>query len=127
MPKSIYLSNALLRHIFMGHEFPMPTDVFVGLFTVAPTSLGGGVEVFRAEYARQDVRFGIPLNGRVTNSGSIQFPIAVLDWGTITSFGFFDALTGGNLLYFDSFATPLPINAGETAVFVDGQLVVVET
>ena len=37
----------------------------------------------------------------VANGASVTFPTASADWGTVTSFGLFDASTSGNLLAFD--------------------------
>lgn len=37
----------------------------------------------------------------ITNNATITFAMATANWGTVTSFGLFDALTSGNLLEWD--------------------------
>ena len=38
-------------------------------------------------------------------------------WGTVTSFGVYDAATGGNLLFFGTLSISKTINQGDTVTF----------
>lgn len=38
---------------------------------------------------------------QVTNGSTITFPTATASWGTVTAFGLYDAVTGGNLITWD--------------------------
>jgi len=37
-----YLEDKILKHVFTNVAYTSPTTVYVGLFTVAPTDVGGG-------------------------------------------------------------------------------------
>lgn len=41
------------------------------------------------------------LPANVTNGGTITFPAATANWGTVVAFGIYDASTSGNLISFD--------------------------
>lgn len=102
---STYLEDALLSAVLRQAAYTSPTHVYLALFTAAPNAGGGGTEVSGGGYARQQIdgsssAFGAPASGSTSNGGTITFPTATVTWGTVTSWGIFDALTGGNLLFF---------------------------
>jgi hypothetical protein len=87
--------------------------LYLGLFTIAPARDGtGGTEVDGNGYLRQQITFGNPMQGEMSNTGAIQFPQASADWGTVTTMGIFDAQVDGNLLWFDDFLQSLNVTAG---------------
>jgi hypothetical protein len=110
---SDYLENQIVDHIFRTASFTKPTNVYIGLFTAAPSDSGGGTEVTGGSYAREG---GAPLNtlwngthgnttgassgtgGLTDNAADVTFTTATAAWGTVTHIGVFDAVTGGNLL-----------------------------
>ena len=102
MPKSLYLSNVLLNHTLRNVAFTPPVQVFVALYTVAPTILGGGTEVSGGGYGRQLGTFSAAASQLTSNTVDILFPVATADWGTVVAFGLFDASSGGNMLYFNN-------------------------
>ncbi|MBI4460722.1 MAG: hypothetical protein HY648_11785, partial [Acidobacteria bacterium] len=53
-------------------------------------------------------------------------PATGADWAQAVGFGIFDALTNGNLLYWDSLTTPKTVAVGDKAEFAVGALVVKE-
>jgi hypothetical protein len=57
----------------------------------------------------------------ITSSAAVTFPRATADWGTVTSFGLFDAVTAGNMLAFDYLGAfpyiPASISLASPAVF----------
>lgn len=67
--------------------------VYVALFN-------GELEVEQTSYARQLATFVLPESGQTSNSADILFPIAGENWGSITHIGIFNALTGGNMLFY---------------------------
>jgi hypothetical protein len=97
---SDYLENALINAVLRNTPYTSPATVYVGLFTSDPTDAGIGTEVSGGAYTRQAVTFGAPTDGQVSNSNEVLYPIATANWGTITHIGLYDALTGGNLLYY---------------------------
>lgn len=130
VPKSNYLARAIVNHVFCGpgslnpqSSFPQPDVLYVALFTVAPTSSGGGVEVISGGYYRSIGNFApSSVEGTTSNNVSISFPAASANWGTLVAFGVFDAATAGNLLFFDSLLAPVFVGAGEQMSFPPGTL-----
>ena len=114
---SNYLENKLIDHLFRTATFAKPTALHIGLFTAAPSDLGGGTEVSGGGYARgtlapgdanwKATQGGIAgpssgTNGTTTNAAVVSFPTPTADWGLITHVGIFDAPVGGNLLVWDA-------------------------
>ncbi len=125
--KTDSLEDALLNHVLRNTAYSSPTTVYVALYTVAPTDVGGGTEVSGFAYARQAVTFAAPSGGTVANSGAVTFPQASGGaWGTIVAMGIFDALTVGNLLYYGNLTTPKVVGDGDQISFPNGSLTVQE-
>ncbi len=81
---------------------------YVGLFTAVGTDAGSGfTEVSGGSYTRVTTA-GSDWNAAsgsapcsVSNSATLTFPTATASWGTVIAFGIFDAVTTGNLLWWD--------------------------
>lgn len=130
MPKTYYLSNALINHALrspVGSAYARPSGIFVGLFTSPPSVLGGGTEIVGNGYLRQAISLTAPVNGSSSNGIEITFPLSTAPWGMPTHFGIFDAVSGGNLLYWDVLSAPTNVATGKQIVFKANQLAVVET
>lgn len=129
--KSDYLENKILNYIFNGGAFAQPATVYIGLFTSAPTDAGGGTEVAGGSYARKAIACNTT-NFPTTTTGQIQldttqtFAQASAAWGTVDSFGIFDASSGGNLLYWAPLNTPKTIASGDTVSISAGSLIISE-
>jgi hypothetical protein len=121
----------ILEDWFAGTARPN-TPSHIGLFTTTPNDAGGaGVEVSGGSYARE----ALARNG--TNWGSsaaadpstiqslvvVTFTQATANWGTILSWGYFDAVSAGTLLFFAALDTSKAVNSGDTAQFAAGGLV----
>lgn len=126
MSKSNYLEEALLNHVLRAIPFTPPAGVFVALFTVAPTEVTPGTEVSGGAYIRQPVTFGVPSGGTSASTADVTFPIATLGWGTVTSFGLFDQVSGGNLLYYANLTAPRDVLVNDEIRFPAGQLLCTE-
>lgn len=127
---SDYLEVELRKHLFRTGSFTKPTVLAVALFTAAPSDSGGGTEVTGGSYARVD-RPPLDANwtaasatdGLTDNAADIVFPAPTANWGVVTHFGIFDALTAGNLLFHGALTTPKTINNLDPAPkFVAGSL-----
>lgn len=106
-----------------------PANVYVALFTAAPSDSGGGTEVSGNAYARQAVSttggWSDPgaSSGATDNANDITFPAATPSgWGTITHVGIFDAVTAGNLLFHGALTASKVVNANDVFKFLAGQL-----
>ena len=117
-----YLENELLDHVLGTGAFTMPVAAYLGLFTAAPSDAGGGTEVAGNGYARQDVTFGAAASGTSSNTAQHTFTASGGNWGSITHFALFDALTVGNMLIWGALTTARPINDGESLVLAIGDL-----
>jgi hypothetical protein len=112
-----YSATNWIAYITGKTSMPATPTAYVGLFTTAPTSdsgVTGATEVSGGSYARQSTSgstWNTPSNSsgsepavtpaNTTNATSITFPTATANWGTVTSFALFDALTSGNCLLWD--------------------------
>lgn len=139
-----YTENNVLNATLKGVAFPIPSNVYIGLFTAAPysgsppvTEGTPGNEVLTANwpaYARQDAGQGggissgwtAPSAGGVsTNAKSILFP-ANNGAGpiTITHIALFDALTAGNCLYWAPLQASKTLGTTDVLSFAIGAITV---
>ena len=121
---SNYLENALINGTLRATNYTAPATVYVGLFTTDPTDAGSGTEVSGNGYARKSATFAAPSNGASTTDADIQFDQATGDWGTVTHFAIFDALTTGNMLYHGALTTSKTIETGDVFKIATGGLTV---
>jgi hypothetical protein len=119
---SNYLENALINATLRNTAYSSPATVYVGLFTSDPTDAGTGTEVSGNSYARKSMTFSSPSNGASSNSGAVEFDQATGNWGTITHFGIYDALTSGNLLYHGQLTASKVIETGDVFKFAASAL-----
>lgn len=127
MPKTYYLDDNFINVALRGIAFTPPAQIYVSLYTVAPSVSGGGTEVAGGSYARQLVTFVAPVNGQSSNTAEILFPVASADWGTIVAFALMDASSGGNMQYFGNLSTPRLIQTSDQVRFPASSLVVIES
>lgn len=131
MSKSNYLEDKVNDHVLGGPDFTRPATVYVALFTAAPNDAGGGTEVTGGSYARKDVtnndtNWPASSSGVKANGTDIVFATPTADWGTVTHFGIFDAVTAGNLLYWGALASSKVVQSGDPTKFPAGDLTVTE-
>jgi hypothetical protein len=127
---SNFAENKLIDHLLRATAYPVPTAIYVGLFTTPSSDAGPGTEVSGGSYARVQVGPGLAswtatqggtagvstgTTGISTNVADITFPAPTAAWGTITHFGLFDAVTGGNLLMQNALAVPKVVSSGDQA------------
>lgn len=126
--KSDFLEDAVLNFFLRANVTSevSPATVYLALFTVAPTDVGGGTEVTGGSYAREAVTFGAPTSGTVANTGAVTFTQATASWGTVVAMGIFDAATAGNLLYYGNLTTSKVVDTNDQLSFANGALTVTE-
>jgi hypothetical protein len=136
-----FLENELIDHIFRARSYAGPTELYIALFTAAPSDAGGGTEVTGGAYARVqlDPLFSNWLGtggestavdsagtgGATSNNVEILFPAPVgANWGVITHVAIFDESTT-DMLFHGPLAAPKTVNDGDAAPkFEVGDLVV---
>ena len=138
---SDFLENKMLDWLFRGQAIGItgasaaagtgPTALFVGLLTAAPTDSTTGTEVTGGAYARVSVSSALAnwagtqaaastvassgATGTTSNNGVITFPAPTANWGVVTHFAIYDALTAGNLLIHGALTVSKTINNGDAA------------
>jgi hypothetical protein len=131
MSKSDYLENEILDHVLGGSDYTRPATVYVAIYTATPNDAGGGTEASGGSYARAAVtnnatNWPAASGGAKSNGTAITFPTPTAGWGTVTSFGIFDASTGGNLLYYGNLSANKTIDISDTVSFAIGALDITE-
>ena len=117
------LENKLLDHLLKTTPFVVPTDIYVALYSVAPSDVGGGTELVGGGYARKVCNtWDAAAAGATANTGAITFDVATGDWAEAVAFALFDALTGGNFLAWADLSVNKTILTGNTAEFAAGEL-----
>lgn len=124
--------NKILDATFRGVALGAPAALYVALFTATPTAAGGGTEVTGGSYARINLaptatnwastggattvtNPSVGTSGTTSNNVAITFAAPTASWGVITSFGIFDALSGGNLWFFGNLTVSKTVNNGDAA------------
>lgn len=128
--KSDWLEAAVLNHFLRGSAASAVATPYVGLFTTTPGETDSGVEVAgpvgTTGYERKAVTFGAPTAGTVQNTAQLLWGPALTSWGSITSFGIYDAATAGNLLYYGDFASPVSIGIDDLLAIITSALTISE-
>jgi hypothetical protein len=115
-----YLENKLIDHFLGTTSYTMPADVYVALFTVAPSDAAGGTEVTGGSYARQIATFTAASSGATSNDSNIDF--TGMPAATTVAIGIFDAITTGNMLLYGTLTTNKTTDAGDTLRIATGDL-----
>ena len=127
--KSDYLERKLLDHALARTAYTKPSSVYISLHTANPTDANtGGTEVTGGSYARKVMTFSAAATvTSVTSAANVTDIVWVaLPSTTVTHVGIYDALTGGNLLYFAPLSASKVIASGDGYTISTGQLVVQE-
>lgn len=124
---SNYLENKLVDFLFRGQVFPSITTLYFSLHTASVTDAGTGTEVSGGSYARVavvcnttnfssttgDTTLSGGTEGYAQNLVDIMFPTPTANWGTVTYMGVWDALSGGNLLFWGPVSPSKVVNSGD--------------
>ena len=121
-----YFLNLVAGNIFRSDTDPaIPTKYYLGLSTTTPTITGTGVKEpsASAHYARVEIdAFTEPVSGVVKNKNLLEFNESTGNWGLITHYVVYDALTGGNLLMYSALTNPKTIEVDTIAIFREGEI-----
>lgn len=105
---TVYLEQRVLSHTLAYGAYTAPTLVFLALCTSEPSRTVAGTEVVGGGYARIQGTFalaGTPDNV-ASNAATIEYPTATASWGTVGWFEVWDAVSGGNRLYWGPLVDP---------------------
>ncbi len=126
---SNYLENKIIDHVLRNTAYTSPgTSVYVGLLTDATVqddaNAGTEVSTSGTGYARQQVTgWDVPAAGATQNTAAINgWVAATAAWGNIRYIGIYDALTGGNLLFWGQLTDDKQVDLGDTFSIAAGAL-----
>ena len=116
---SAWLENDILERYLRASG-----AVYVSLHVSDPGDNAGPGEVSSSGtgYERQEISFGSPSNGSATNDAVVTYDPASTDWGTVTHFGIWDAVTAGHLLWYGPLIGSKPMTTGDVFRFNTGQV-----
>lgn len=121
-----YFLNQVMGNLFKTKETPaLPQEYYIGLSSTAPSPNGSGVSepASSAGYARVKLEvLSAPTNGVIVNDAAISFNESTANWGTMTHFVIFDALSGGNLLMYDTLSNQRNVEAATIVTLKKGSL-----
>lgn len=97
---------------------------YLGLHTADPTDNGSVGEIAGGGYARQLVAFSYSGSNPTiaSNNAILTYPVATLDWGTITHISVWTALAGGTCVATDAVDVAKTILNGDVARWPIGTL-----
>lgn len=119
---SDYLENKVLDHVLGTTSYTMPATVYIGLSTGSFADDNSGTELTGNGYARQSIAFDAAASGTTDNTSNVDFPAATGSWGTVSHYGLFDALSGGNLLIHGAFTVSKTVASGDILRIAAGEL-----
>lgn len=100
---------------------------YLALFLTDPTASGTGTEASGGGYARKVISFDAPSlvagKQQVKNVDAVDYGVITADIGTVSYWGIFDSQTGGNLLWFGSFARGKNVLNGDAITVNAGAIV----
>jgi hypothetical protein len=124
-----YAEGKILDHILGTASYTFVSNMYLGLFSAAPTDAGGGTELNYSGYSRVNIqsKFGtatgtprtktnnVPIVGSNVNTSGAQ---------TATHVGIFDANSGGNLICWAALNSSQVINVGCKFSFATGTITI---
>jgi hypothetical protein len=116
MPATYYAINQTLDFNFGSGSYTPPTSYYLGLSTTTIGASGSTVtEPTDASYARQEIPnsdksfWTSASDGVITNGSTVTFPQSSDSWGSIICAFLSDALTSGNVWYYDVLDVPITV------------------
>lgn len=121
-----YFLNLVSGNVFGSKKSPaIPEKYYLGLSSTAPSLDGSGATEpgSGTGYARVELTsLSTPINGVVTNSDAIDFAESTAEWGTMTHFVIYDALSKGNLLMYGELSASRKVEANTIMTIKLGSL-----
>jgi hypothetical protein len=123
---SNYLETKIVDWLFRGVSFTPPTTLYIALCTSAPTDSSTGStlsEISGGNYTRQSIvsnstNWAAISSGNGTTSNSVEIKWASVTWtGTVSHIAICDALTGGNILFYNALSNSQAVSNGDTLSF----------
>lgn len=120
----------MLDYNFGLTTYTVPSTYYFGLSTTTINIDGtGATEPSGGAYARialanNKTNWTVAASGLITNSTAITFAESTASWGTITYVFMSDALTGGNIWWYDALSPARAVASATTVLFAIGAVTV---
>lgn len=130
MSITYFSGNKILDRNFGLTAYSPPSTMYFGLSSTTINIDGtGATEPSGGAYARVGVTndkttWGTAASAALTNSIAVTFPESTASWGTITGCFISDALTSGNIWFYDLLTPSRTIATSTTAFFAIGAITV---
>lgn len=130
MAITYFSGNKILDRNFGSTAYTPPTTMYFGLSTTPFNIDGtGGTEPSGGAYARvaltnDKTNWGTAASASLTNSAAVTFVESTASWGTIVAVGIWDALTSGNLWFYDTLTPSRSVASSTTVLFAIGAITV---
>jgi hypothetical protein len=119
---SDYLADAWLDHLFTNTTYTAPSFTYLAHYTTTPTAASAGSEVSNGEYERKLADWTTATLGAAQLGTEVTWaPLADTEQ-TLTGFAVLDDDTGGNVLWFYAWPTPVESPANDTFVLTAGMI-----
>lgn len=126
-----YSANYLLDYNFGRTGYTAPATYYFGLSTT-PISIDGtgatepsGGSYGRVSFTNSKSNWTTNASlGTLSNTTAITFPESTASWGTITYVFMSDALSGGNIWWYDALSPSRNIQSATTVQFAIGAVVI---
>jgi hypothetical protein len=130
---TVFASNRLLDYNFGSTAYSggLPATYYVGLSTstinfdgtgaTEPTGIGSYA---RVALTNNKTNWAVASNGVLTNATAVNFAESSASWGTVTNVGLWDALTAGNIWWFDALSPSRAVASLTTVIFSVGAITV---
>lgn len=120
MSMSDYLENKVLNGTVGNVTYTAPGNIYMALYSVAPTDAGGGTELVGNGYSRQLVPFAnAAASGQIQNTGNVTFSATGNAW-TVAGAALTDASSSGNILYWST--QNRNVTAGSSLTYLTGKI-----
>jgi len=113
MGATYYAMDKILNYIYTGTTLSQPPSFYVGLATATMTEASTSAteptvgSYARVSFAGNSTNWNTSSSGVLTNKLDIVFVESTAAWGTIVTVFIADALTGGNIWYYENIVTGL--------------------
>jgi hypothetical protein len=128
-------ANRILDYNFGNTAYSVPANLYIGLSTTAINNDGtGATEPSGFAYTRMQLGAGnnkttwtvagTPGASQLQNAVAVTFPESTGSWGTISHVFIADAISGGNILYFDALSPARAVAINTTVQFTIASIVI---
>jgi len=126
MSASDNFENKILDAGFGSGSLSKPANVYVALYSTAPTDSTSGTELTGNGYSRQTVSFGSASAGQIGSSGNVTFSASGGAWSTAVAVALLDASSSGNIMVYGSLTPSRTLQDGDTLTFETNNLKVTQ-